>query len=94
MDDPFLVRRFQRLRDLARDRDRFIHGQAASPGIGLGEASGERRSFHQLEHQPIQGVGLLEAVDRSYVRVIQRRQQPRLALQPAEPLGIGGESRG
>ena len=31
VDDPFLVRRVQRVGDLARDRQRFSHGQGPGP---------------------------------------------------------------
>ena len=36
---------------------------------------------------------VLDAVDRGDVRMIQRREQARLALEAREPLGIGGERR-
>ena len=36
---------------------------------------------------------VFEAVDRADVRMIQRRQHPRFALEAREPIGIGGERR-
>ena len=39
-------------------------------------------------------VRLLEAVDRADVRMIQRGEHPRLALEAREPIRIAGERRG
>ena len=69
MDDPLLVRRFQRLGDLSRDRQGFIDRDRA-----LRDAVGERRPFDQLQHERLHAVGVLQSVDRRDVRVIQRRE--------------------
>ena len=46
MDDPLLVRRFERLGDLLRDRQRFVERHRA-----LRDPIGERRTLDQLQHQ-------------------------------------------
>ena len=83
VDDALLVRGFERVGDLARDRERLLNRQRARR-----QTLGERRALDQLEHEAADAVGLLEAVDRADVRMIQRRQHPRLALEAREPLGI------
>jgi hypothetical protein len=51
----------------------------------------QRRSLDQLEHQRAGAARFLDAVDRGDVRVVERRQRLRLALEPREPLGVGRE---
>ena len=46
VDDPLLVRRFERLRDLLRDRQRLVDGNRP-----VRDAIGERRSLDQLQHE-------------------------------------------
>jgi hypothetical protein len=46
MDDAVLVRRFERVRDLARDRERLVNGNPSA-----GDALGERRSFDQFQRE-------------------------------------------
>ena len=83
VDDALLVRRFERLRDLARDRECLLNRQR-TPGQTLGE----RRAFDELEHEAADAVGLLQSVDRANVRMVQRRQYPRLAFETREPLRV------
>ena len=78
--DPLAVRLLERLRDLERHR--------RPP---LGRAAGPRRSrsasvcaLDQLQDEVGRAVDHLEAVDRRDVRVVQRGEQPRLALEAAQ----------
>ena len=48
MDDALLVRRFERLRDLPRDRQRLVEGQRAAR-----DPIGERVALDQLEDQRV-----------------------------------------
>ena len=89
MDDPLLVRRLERLGDLARDRQRLLDRDRSAR-----DPIGERRPFDQLEHQRLDAVGLLEAVDRRDVRMVERREHLRLALEARQPLGVGDERLG
>src|SRR4030095_13869979 len=75
MDDPLLVRRFERLGDLTRDRERLLDWQGT-----LGDAILERGPLDQLEHQRLGRGRILDAVDRSDVRMIERGEELRLAL--------------
>ena len=81
--DPFLVCGVERIRDLARD------GQCLSnrypPAVQAGR---QRFARNELEHEGADVLGFFESVDRTDVRVIERSQQPRLSLEPCEPLGI------
>ena len=86
MDDARLVCGFERFRDLPCNRQRFIEWERA-----LGDSIGQRRAFHQLQHQRMHATGVFEAVDTADVRMIQRGQRFRFALEPRDPLGIGDE---
>jgi hypothetical protein len=86
MDDAEFVRGPQRLGDLLRDRQRLVERNRPA-----GEAFGEICSLHEFHDQRGRGACLFEAVDLRDVRVIQRRQRFRLALEPHQPIGIAGE---
>ena len=101
MDDPVLVRGFERLRDLSRDRQRLVERDRS-----LRDAIGERWSLDELEDERVPGpakagpygiVGatfrwpFFESVDRGDVRMIQRREHLRFAPEAREPVGIEGE---
>ena len=53
----------------------------------------QRLAVHQFQDQRRHAVGVLESVDGADVRVIERRQHARLALEARAPLGIGAERR-
>ena len=89
VDDPLLVRLFERLRDLQRE------GKALSQGKRPGfEALGERRAFDELHDEGPDAAALLEAEDRGDVRVMKLREELRLALEAGEALLVLGEGRG
>ena len=88
MDDALLVRRVERLGDLARDRERL--GDRQRPAL---EAIGQRRPLDQLEDQRRHAIGFLQPVDRADVRMIERGQQARFAREAGAALGVGGEMR-
>ena len=46
VDDAVLVRRFERLRDLPRDRQRFVERNRS-----VRDAIGKRRSLDQFQHE-------------------------------------------
>src|SRR5205814_544887 len=75
MDDPFLVRRLERVDDLAGDRE------------GIGEWDGARNqslrqrfAIDELEDKKSRAARFLEAVDGRDVRMIQRREELRFTL--------------
>jgi hypothetical protein len=53
--------------------------------------SGQGVARHELEHEAPDSVGLLEAVDRADLRVIERGQHTRFAFEACQPVGIVGE---
>ena len=89
MNDPCFVRRFQRLGDLPRDRQRLLnrHGAADDP-------LGERLTGRELHHQELPAAGFFEAVNRGDAGMVQRRQHARFALESCQALGVLGEGLG
>ena len=45
-------------------------------------------ALHEFHHERGDASAFLQAVDRSDVRMVQRRQDFRLPLEPREPIGI------
>ena len=86
MDDALLVRGVERVRDLPRDRQRLVERQRP-----LRHAIGERLAFDQFQHQRVDAVAVFDAVNRGDVRMVQRGEQPGLALEAGETVGIGRE---
>ena len=79
MDDAALVRGLDRRRHLAADVERFGDGERPSR-----EALGQALSLDELEDQVERAVHLFEAVDRGDVRMAERGQQLRFALEAGE----------
>ena len=57
------------------------------------EALGERVAFNELENERAMPSSVFEAVNSADVRVVERRQHPRFALEAGEALRIGLEAR-
>ena len=88
MDDALLVRGFERLGDLPRDRERLGHWHRPSLN-----AIRKRLAFHELENERAHGrgdsnVGVFDAVNRADVRMIERRQHARFAFEAGEAFGM------
>ncbi len=86
MDDALFVRGFESIGDLFRDRLRIAPGDRA-PCDALREVF----ALDQLHHEGVRLAALLGAVDLGDVRVVERRQRARFALETRGPIGIGGE---
>ena len=86
MDDALLVRGLERLGDLPRDRQRFVERDRP-----VRDPLGERRALDQLHHQRVDAAAVFEAVDVRDVRMVERGEHLRFALEPREPLGVVGE---
>ena len=86
MDDPLLVRRFERLHDLLRDGQRFVdrHGAASNP-------LGEILAFDQFHHEGLDAVCLLQPIEGRNVRMIQGGQCPGFARESGHAFGVGRE---
>ena len=81
VDDALRVRGFERLGDLPEDGDDVLGGHRSAL-----EALGEVLTGHQLHLDEGAIAAVLEAVQRGDVGVIERGQDPRLALEPAAPI--------
>ena len=76
MDDPLLMRRFERLGNLCRHRQRVGQRDRAAR-----DPLRQVLAFHELHDQRWHAVGFFDAVDGADVRMIQRGQKPRLAFE-------------
>jgi len=88
VNDPVLVRRLERFRNLPPNRERFAQGNRA-----LRDAVGKRRALDQLEDQGAYGVSgfswtFLQAVNATDIRMIERGERLRLALEAGDATGI------
>ena len=81
---PLLVRGLERFGDLLRDGQRFIERNRP-----LRDPVGERRPLDQLHHQRGLAVAAFKAVDGRDVRMVQRGEDFRFALEPGQPLAVG-----
>jgi hypothetical protein len=86
VDDAFLMRRVERLGDLARNRESLGHRHW--PAL---EAIGKRGSFDELEDQSRDAIALFQPIDGPDVRVIERGEQARFAREAGAALGVGRE---
>jgi len=86
VDDPLLVRRFERLGDLLRNPQ----------GVGdrhrtLRQTACQSRAVNELEDEGSTAAAVFESVDLRDVGMIERSKDLRLASKSAEPLGVGDE---
>ena len=88
VDDPSFVRDLESLGDLSRDRQRLVHGNGDA---SLAEPRRERLPLDELEHQEAGRVRFLESVDAADVRMIQRGEHPRLALEACQAARVARE---
>ena len=88
VDDPLLVRGLQRLGDLAREFECHVERQRSA-----GKTIGQGRAVDHFHHNGVPAACDFEAVDGGDVRMVQRREQPRLALQPRDPIRIVRQRR-
>ena len=83
MDDPLLVCRFEGFGDLARDGERVIDRHAATR-----DPIREGVPLDELENERVGVAAVLKAVDRADVRMVERSEHLRLALEPRETIRI------
>ena len=81
MDDAFLVRRRQPLRDLHAVIDHAPHRQRT-----VLQRIAQRAAFQQLAHQVGRAVERAELEDREDVGMVERRGRLRLLLEAAQPV--------
>src|SRR5262249_27790886 len=83
VDDPALVRRLQAFGQLPRDSDDFVERQWTGS-----ESLGQSRTLDEFEHERGDARALLQAVDCSDVRMIQRGKRTSLLLEAGETIRI------
>ena len=95
MDDALAVCGVEGIGNLPGDRQRFIEGQASvgDASCAARELVGQRRPLDQLHDNRRRASGVLEAVNRGDVRMIQRCEQSRLAGKSRQPIRIAREGR-
>jgi hypothetical protein len=86
MNDVVVVRRFEGLGNLPRDRKRLVHGNRP-----LRDPVRQRRPLDKLHHKSRRPVRPLETVDRCDVGMIQRGKDFGFALEPSQALCTGRE---
>ena len=89
MDHAGAVRRLQGVRDAGRDGQRLVEGNRP-PGDPLLEGG----AVDELQHQGARAAVLLQAVNLGDARMVERREQLRLALEPGQAIRVGGEGVG
>jgi len=89
VDDPVLVGRLHLRRDLPGDFDGILEREGAP-----GEPVGQGLALDQFQDQVTPPVDLLHPVDPGDVGVGERGQEPGLALEAGQPLGVPGELGG
>src|SRR5262249_58065251 len=89
MDDAQFMRRFERLRDLLRDWERFIDWDRATR-----DALREILALDEFHDERGQVARTLEAVDRRDIRMVERREHLRLTLKARQPIRIASDRGG
>jgi hypothetical protein len=89
--DALVVRRLERRCDLSRDPQRLGNGQRPAAAIAPRDQLREGLPVHELHDEPADAVAFLDAVDRCDVRMIERGQHFRLALEARKLLGVNCE---
>ena len=83
MNDPVLVRGFERLGNLLRNRKRLVERDGP-----LSDSVGERRALDELHHERRLTVAVLQTMNLRDVRMVQRREDMCLALKAGETVWI------
>ncbi len=89
MDDPDLVRRFDRLGDLLRDGQHVLEWNRPTR-----DPVRQRRPLDQLHHQRGLTVSAFEAVNPGDVGMVQRSEDFRFALEPGQSIAVGRHGAG
>jgi hypothetical protein len=89
MHDPLLVRRFERLGDLLRDRQRVLDRNGSPRDVIR-----QRRPLDQLHDEGCSAVALLQTVNGRDVRMIEPGEHFGFALETRQPLAIGRHGLG
>ena len=83
VNNPLSVRGRERASDLSSDVDRLLYGQR--PTI---EARAQCFTLDKFGHDERSALVITDIVDDQDVRVVERRNRPRLSVETAQPLSI------
>ena len=86
MNNPLFVCGLERLGDLFRDRQRLVDRYRAAR-----DRLRQILALDEFHHERVQAGRFLEPIDRRDVRMIERGERLRLALEPDQPFGVRGE---
>jgi len=86
VDDAFVVSGFESLGHLSEEGQRLIEGNRPSR-----DSFGQSLAFDELHDEKVRARGLLESMEGRDVRMVQRREKARLALESGKTLGVVGE---
>ena len=86
MDDALLVRGFERLRNLLRDRQRLLDRDRSARN-----ALGQIVALDEFHHERRDARALFESVDAGDVRMIQRGEDFGFTLKTCEPIVVSGQ---
>ncbi len=89
MNDPLLVRGFQRFRDLLRDRERLVDRSRTAC-----DALRKIVALDQLHHQGGEVRGLFESVNRGDVQMVEGREHFGFALEARQAIRIASHRGG
>src|SRR5262245_36375395 len=89
MNDSFLMGSFECLGDLPGNGQCLIEGNPLTRN-----PCGEAFTIHQFEHEELDTVDFVQAIDRGDVRMVQRGEELRFATKAPESLWIAGEGLG
>jgi hypothetical protein len=84
VDDALVVRRLERVGDLACDGEGFFERRRSES-----QPRREGFAFDELEDEEPGPARFFEAVDASHVRMIQRGENLRFTLEPRDSIGVG-----
>ena len=88
VDDALPMRLVEGVGDLGRDLQRLVERERP-----LLEAGGERLPVEMRHDEEVRAVGVADVVDAADMRMIERRDGARLALEPRAQVGIAGDVR-
>ena len=94
MDDPFVMRGLARAGNLPRDRQSIREWQRARDTGGSLKLLGQRDAVDEFEHQRTHTGTFLETVNGGDVRMVERGEDSRFALETRQPLGGTGQRLG
>ena len=88
MDDAVAMRAVERVGDLGAVADHLVGRQRAAR-----QPAGQRLAFQVLHDEKGDAVLLADVVEHADVRVVQRPDRPRFAVEPLAQLRVVGEDR-